>query len=69
MTVFVTNTNINRVSAFKEPVPLPDKLVDRYGKAMEVSHLPREFGFEELPPSGLMGPVKIIPSKMIEIEY
>lgn len=67
--VLVTNTNINRVSAFDEPVPVPEKLVDRYGKAMEISHLPREFGFEQLPPSGLMGPVKIIPSKMIEIKY
>ena len=67
--VLVTNTNINRVSALKEPVPVPDDLVDRYGEATRDTRIPREFGFESLPPSGLMGPVTIIPIKLIEIEY
>ncbi|MCK5366985.1 MAG: hypothetical protein KAQ62_00475, partial [Cyclobacteriaceae bacterium] len=69
LTVYVTNTNINRVSAFKELVPVPDDLVDKFGEAKPATRLPREFGFEPLPPSGLMGPVKIIPVKMIKIQY
>ena len=69
LTVFVTNTNINRVSSFTKPVPVPDNLVKKYGTAKKGGSMPREFGFEPLPPSGLMGPVKIIPIKLIEIEY
>jgi hypothetical protein len=69
LTVYVTNTNINRVSAFKEVVPVPDDLVEKFGEAKPASRLPREFGFESLPPSGLMGPVIIIPVKMIKIQY
>lgn len=67
--LFVTNTNINRVSSFNEIVPIPDYLTDRFGKEDKTINLPREFGFEPLPPSGLMGPVKIIPSQIIKIYY
>lgn len=69
LTVYVTNTNINRVSAFKKVIPVPDDLVDKFGEANSTTRLPREFGFEPLPPSGLMGPVKIIPVKMVKINY
>ncbi|NOX66834.1 MAG: hypothetical protein GXO85_13835, partial [Chlorobi bacterium] len=34
LTVYVTNTNINRVSSFKEVVPVPENLVERYGRAI-----------------------------------
>jgi len=68
LTIFVTNTNINRVSSFNKIVPVPDNLVDRFGEAIKGTRIPREFGFEPLPPSGLMGPVKIIPIKLIEVE-
>ncbi len=67
--VLVTNTNINRVSAFKEPLPVPANLVEKYGTAKVGGNMPREFGFEPLPPSGLIGPVKIIPKKMSTIKY
>ena len=69
LTVYVTNTNINRVSSFKEIVPVPENLVDKYGEAMTTTSLPREFGFEPLPPSGLIGPVTINPIKMVKIHY
>jgi len=69
MIICVTNTNINRVSAFKEPIPVPSDLHQKYGEGKngESTRIPREFGFEPLPASGLMGPVKIIPKKKIEI--
>lgn len=67
--VLVTNTNINRVSSFKEIVPVPKNLVDKYGEAMSATRIPREFGFKPLPPSGLIGPVKINPIKLLEFEY
>ncbi|MEA3477212.1 MAG: glycosyl hydrolase [Bacteroidota bacterium] len=70
MRIYVTNTNINRVSAFKEPLPVPSDLQEKYGKRKngESTRLPREFGFEPLPASGLLGPVKIIPRKKIKID-
>ena len=68
MLIYVTNTNINRVSAFKEPLQVPIELQEKYGKInTESSRLPREFGFEPLPPSGLLGPVRIIPRKKVKI--
>lgn len=69
LTILVTNTNINRVSAFTEATPVPDHLVEKYGQARKQSGIPREFGFEPLPPSGLMGPVKIIPKKVVKMKY
>lgn len=68
--VLVTNTLINRVSAMKEPTPIPDELVPVYGSAPTPTpgSLPREFGFQPLPASGLMGPVKIIPLKLVKIQ-
>ena len=67
--LYVTNTSINRVSAFKEPLPVPPDLHQKYGKRKsgESTGLPREFGFEPLPASGLMGPVRIIPGKKVVI--
>ncbi|NQU54748.1 MAG: hypothetical protein HQ522_19675 [Bacteroidetes bacterium] len=67
--VFVTNTLINQVSAYKEPVPVPRDLVARFGSAptQTPGQLPREFGFKPLPASGLLGPVKIIPQKRINL--
>jgi hypothetical protein len=50
MELYVTNTNINRVSAFKEPLPVPSDLHQKYGegKSGELTRIPREFGFEPL---------------------
>jgi len=68
MVIYVTNTNINRVSAFKEPLQVPLDLQKKYGTInIESIRLPREFGFEPLPPSGLLGPVRIIPVRKVKI--
>ena len=71
MEVLVTNTLINRVSAMTEPNPVPAELVPVYGSAPAQSpgSLPREFGFQPLPVSGLMGPVTIIPVKKVLVEF
>ncbi|MEN8193452.1 MAG: glycosyl hydrolase [Bacteroidota bacterium] len=66
LTIDVTNTNINRVSSFTEIVPVRDHLEDKFGKNHKGTRYPREFGFEALPPSGLIGPVKINPIKMVK---
>jgi hypothetical protein len=65
--VLVTNTLINRVSGFTEPRPVPEDLVDRFGSQTTSSRMPPEFGFEPLPASGLMGPVKIRVYKTVDI--
>jgi len=59
--VFVTNTLINKVSNFQAPQPIPEHLVPLYGRspASFSSKIPPEIGFEPLPASGLLGPVKI----------
>ena len=68
LVVSVTNTGINRVSAFTEPVPIPQELVGRFGAAQS-KRISREFGFKPLPPSGLMGPVKLTASKKVKIDF
>jgi len=72
LVVLVTNTLINRVSGFKEPPPVPKELVPRYGSGSTnytraLARITREIGFKPLPPSGLMGPVRIIPTKKVII--
>ncbi len=66
LVVQVTNTGINRVSGWDEPPPVPDELVGKYGHATS-RRRPPELDFEPLPPSGLMGPVKISVFKKIKI--
>ena len=70
MEVLVTNTLINRISAMKEPTPVPAELVPRFGASPTLTpgQLPREFGFKPLPASGLMGPVRIIAGKEVKIK-
>jgi hypothetical protein len=70
MTILVTNTLINRVSAMTEPMPVPENLVDRFGSSPTNTpgRLPREFGFKPLPASGLLGPVKIIAMKTVKLK-
>jgi hypothetical protein len=66
--VLVTNTLINRVSAMSRPTAIPDNLVHIYGTQDVMSEIPREFGFKPLPPSGLIGPVSIIPRKYVYLK-
>ena len=69
LVVRVTNTLINRVSGIKEPPPVPDELVPLYGQGSPagLSGARGAFGFEPLPPSGLLGPVKIDAQKVVTI--
>ncbi len=64
----VTNTLINRIAAMKVPTPVPDYLVSRYGSKDQSTEVPREFGFSPLPAAGLLGPVRLIPVRKIEIK-
>ena len=69
--VDVTNTLINRVSGLEAFPDIAPELQPRYGTAL---HPPAGralglIGFEPLPPSGLLGPVRIIPCKEMEIPW
>lgn len=65
--ILVTNTLINRIAAMKEPLPIPDYMVSRYGSKDKQTEIPREFGFAPLPASGLMGPVRLLPVRKVVI--
>ena len=69
LVIWVTNTDINRVSAFKEAPPVPEHLTKRFGSGTTSfsSRKQPEIGFEPLPASGLMGPVRIVVLKKIRI--
>ncbi|MDO9341794.1 MAG: glycosyl hydrolase [Bacteroidales bacterium] len=69
LVILVTNTLINRVSAIKEPPPIPEDIVSRFGNGAINSEIPREFGFKPLPASGLMGPVQIVPVKVVTANF
>jgi len=64
----VTNTLINRIASMKEPTPVPDYLVSRYGSKDKSTEVPREFGFSPLPSAGLLGPVRLIPARKVVIK-
>ncbi len=68
LVVLVTNTLINRISAMKEPPAIPAELIPRFGGGAKNPENPREFGFKALPVSGLIGPVRIVPSKIMTIK-
>jgi len=65
--IMVTNTLINRIAAMKAPSPVPDYMVSRYGSKDNLTEIPREFGFSPLPAAGLLGPVRLIPTKKVVI--
>jgi hypothetical protein len=67
--ILVTNTLINRISAMKEPPPVPAELVSQFGNGNVTNEKPREFGFKPLPASGLIGPVALIPVKELIVRY
>ena len=69
LVVLVTNTLINRVSAFQVSPPVPEELVPHYGRALGPpdTGLSEVRGFEPLPASGLMGPVRILARKRIMV--
>ncbi|MBV5313143.1 MAG: hypothetical protein JZU47_07585 [Prolixibacteraceae bacterium] len=69
LVVLVTNTLINRISAMKEAPAVPSELVPSFGSGTVNPSIPREFGFKPLPASGLMGPVEIVPVKMVKVKF
>ncbi len=70
LVVLVTNTLINRISAMKEPPPIPENLVAHYGSGVKpyVGYY-TPLGFKPLPASGLLGPVRIVPCKKVTIRF
>lgn len=69
LVVLVTNTLINRISAMKVAPAVPAELVTRFGSGAVIKETPREFGFKPLPASGLIGPVEIIPEKVVMVKF
>ena len=70
---FITNTLINRISAMETAPPVPKHLVPYYGSGTTnysaAMNKTMEMGFTPLPPSGLMGPVKIKVLKKVDIKF
>lgn len=65
LVVLVTNTLINYVTGLKEPPDVPAALQPRLGKANPAIYPQSQLAYREmsetdLPPSGLIGPVKIV---------
>ena len=67
--VMVTNTPVNRISGMKQPSPVPLSLQPHYGAGTSPwsAVFRGSMGFTPLPASGLMGPVRIIISKILTI--
>ena len=71
LVIRVTNTLINRVAGLKELPPVPDHLQPRFGVGPHDKTSParRLMGFEPLPRSGLMGPVRINAFKRVRVPF
>jgi hypothetical protein len=69
LVVEVTNTLINRVSGLDAFPGIAPELQERLGEGLDKSGRveKRLLGFEPLPPSGLLGPVRINPLKTVEV--
>lgn len=69
LVVRVTNTLINRVSGLKEPPPVPRELIPYFGSGTTSYSAAHKgpIGFEPLPASGLLGPVKILTAKQVQL--
>jgi hypothetical protein len=69
--VRVSNRLINSVAGMKRPESA-DKVVEKYGNYNERQQwyqiMSREYGAENLPSAGLMGPVKLVFSQQVEFE-
>ncbi len=70
LSIKVTNTLINRVSAWTKAPPLPPALAAQYGRGLhdDDPQFRRLYGFTPLPNSGLLGPVQITARKIVAIE-
>jgi hypothetical protein len=69
----VTNTLINRISAMESAPPVPKHLIPQFGSGTTSysagMNKTMEMGFAPLPPSGLMGPVRIKVLKKVNINF
>jgi hypothetical protein len=69
--VRVSNRLINYVAGLKRP-EWGDKVVEKYGSYNErqlwYEIVSREYGAENIPPAGLIGPVKLVFSQELEFE-
>ncbi len=70
LVVEVTNTLINRVSGLDAFPAIAPELQQRLGEGLDHSERVEKklLGFEPLPPSGLLGPVRIVLCKRVEVE-
>jgi len=72
--ILVTNTLINYVSGLKSLPEVPEELVPHYGKTTDIYKRGTEVwesnekGFKPLPPSGLIGPVRIVARRKVRLE-
>jgi hypothetical protein len=72
--LLVTNVLINYVSGMKTLPDVPEELVPHYGPTANIytrgamcwEQFEKEF--HPLPPSGLIGPVRIIPHRRVTLE-
>ena len=68
--ILVTNTLMNYVSGLDKLPDVPAELIPHYGETVNIytrgTELSRqEIGFRPLPPSGLIGPVQIVPRRRV----
>jgi hypothetical protein len=70
LVVEVTNTLINRVSGLDAFPGIAPELQERLGEGIDKSGRVEKIllGFEPLPPSGLLGPVRIAPHRQVEVK-
>jgi hypothetical protein len=72
--VLVTNTLINYVSGLTTLPEVPEELIPHYGRTTDIYTLgtkawkEHEKDFHPLPPSGLMGPVRIVARRKVALE-
>lgn len=67
--VDVTNTSINRIAGWTELPDVPEALQAEFGAdpKRHSGAAAKMIGFEPLPRSGLLGPVRVVPKKRIEM--
>ena len=68
--ILVTNTLVNYVSGLHKLPDVPAELLPHYGLTVNIYTQgakvnQQELGFHPLPPSGLMGPVQILPRRQV----
>ncbi len=70
LVVKVTNTLLNRIAGMTRMPPLAPELRPLYGRGLEDDNpaYGELFGFEPLPRSGLLGPVRLTPLQKVKIE-